>query len=123
MALMGNLFARSPIRPMQQHMRAAVACAREIVPLFKDMAAGNISALAERRSQIDKLEHEADRTVERFQEKDPSMERFFDDSHAWAVFPTVGSPSVRSKSSVMWEARDCRRARTFVFASPRTAAT
>jgi predicted phosphate transport protein (TIGR00153 family) len=57
---MGDLFGRSPIRPMQRHMKAAVACAREVLPLFEDMAAGNIGNLATRRSEIDRLEHEAD---------------------------------------------------------------
>ncbi len=61
MALIGNLFGRSPIRPMQEHMRAAVACAKQVVPLFEAMARGDIAAIAERRQEIDKLEHEADR--------------------------------------------------------------
>ena len=60
MSLMGNLFARSPIRPMQQHMKAAVACAREVLPLFEDMAAGRVEQLPERRRKIDALEHAAD---------------------------------------------------------------
>jgi predicted phosphate transport protein (TIGR00153 family) len=61
MALLGNLFGRSPIRPMQQHMHAAVACAREVLPLFEDMVAGRTQQLAARRGEIDRLEHEADR--------------------------------------------------------------
>ena len=61
MSLMGSLFGRSPIRPMQQHMRAAVACAREVLPLFEDMAAGKPKRIASRRREIDRLEHEADR--------------------------------------------------------------
>lgn len=61
MALMGNLFGRSPIRPMQQHMKASVACAREILPLFEAMAAGRTEDLAEIRERINELEHEADR--------------------------------------------------------------
>jgi len=60
MTLMGNLFGRSPIRPMQQHMKAAVACAREVLPLFEDMAAGNTDRLAAHREKIDQLEHDAD---------------------------------------------------------------
>jgi predicted phosphate transport protein (TIGR00153 family) len=59
-SIMGSLFARSPIRPMQQHMRAAVACARQVLPLFEDMSAGRAEAVAERRREIDRLEHEAD---------------------------------------------------------------
>ncbi|MBW2725085.1 MAG: TIGR00153 family protein [Deltaproteobacteria bacterium] len=61
MSLMGDLFGTSPIRPMQQHMRASVACAREILPLFEAMAAGKTEELAVRRETIDRLEHEADR--------------------------------------------------------------
>jgi len=60
MSLMGNLFGRSPIRPMQRHIKAAVACAREVLPLFEDMAAGRTEALQARRQEIDRLEHEAD---------------------------------------------------------------
>jgi predicted phosphate transport protein (TIGR00153 family) len=45
---------------MQQHMRAAVACAREVLPLFEDMAAGRTDNLPARRQEIDRLEHEAD---------------------------------------------------------------
>ena len=61
MSLMGNLFGRSPIRPMQQHMEAAVACAREVLPLFEAMAAGKTEDLLAIREKIDSLEHEADR--------------------------------------------------------------
>ncbi len=61
MSLMGNLFGRSPIRPMQEHMHAAVACAKQVLPLFEEMVAGDTAAVAVRRQQIDRLEHEADR--------------------------------------------------------------
>jgi len=61
MSVMGNLFGRSPIRPMQEHMRASVLCAQEILPLFEEMVAGDLSAIRARRQQIDRLEHEADR--------------------------------------------------------------
>jgi hypothetical protein len=60
MSFIGNLFGQSPIRPMQQHMRAAAACARELLPLFEDMAAGRVEGLAAHREKIDRLEHEAD---------------------------------------------------------------
>jgi hypothetical protein len=45
---------------MQRHMKAAVACAKEVLPLFEDMAAGRIDAFSTRREAIDRLEHEAD---------------------------------------------------------------
>ena len=60
MSLISSLFGRSPIRPMQQHMKAAVACAREVLPLVEAMARGDTAAIAEHRAEIDRLEHEAD---------------------------------------------------------------
>jgi predicted phosphate transport protein (TIGR00153 family) len=60
MAWMEKLVGRSPIRPMQEHMTAAVNCAREIVPLVEAMAAGDKDAIRERRAEIDRLEHVAD---------------------------------------------------------------
>jgi len=61
MSLIANLFGHSPIRPMQEHMRAAVECARQILPLFEEMVAGDTAAVAARHQVIDRLEHEADR--------------------------------------------------------------
>jgi predicted phosphate transport protein (TIGR00153 family) len=61
MSLIANLFGQSPIRPMQQHMRAAVECARQVLPLFEEMIAGDTGAVGVRRREIDRLEHEADR--------------------------------------------------------------
>jgi predicted phosphate transport protein (TIGR00153 family) len=60
MSLLGNLFGASPIRPMQRHMQAAVGCAKEVLPLFEDMAAGRVEAFSGRRGTIDSLEHKAD---------------------------------------------------------------
>jgi predicted phosphate transport protein (TIGR00153 family) len=60
MSLLGNLFGASPIRPMQRHMQAAVACAREILPLFEDMVVGRTEAYPDRRKRVDELEHQAD---------------------------------------------------------------
>jgi predicted phosphate transport protein (TIGR00153 family) len=45
---------------MQRHMRAAVACAREVPALLEAMEQGDAAAIAERRREIDRLEHEAD---------------------------------------------------------------
>jgi hypothetical protein len=60
MSLISSLFGRSPIRPMQQHMKAAVTCAREVLPLVEAMAAGDMAAIAGHRAEICRLEHEAD---------------------------------------------------------------
>lgn len=60
MSLIGNLFGRSPIRPMQEHMQAAVECAREVVPLIEAMVLGDLKAISVQRGKIDELEHKAD---------------------------------------------------------------
>lgn len=60
MSWIEKLVGRSPIRPMQEHMNAAVRCAREIVPLMNAMAAGDDASILARREQIDRLEHDAD---------------------------------------------------------------
>jgi predicted phosphate transport protein (TIGR00153 family) len=61
MSLIQDLFGRSPVRPMQQHMATAVNCAREIMPHFEAMAAGEIAKIPALRARVDDLEHEADR--------------------------------------------------------------
>ena len=60
MAWIDKLVGRSPIGPMQEHMRAAVACAQRVVPLVEAMASGDLAAVAREREQIDDLEHKAD---------------------------------------------------------------
>jgi predicted phosphate transport protein (TIGR00153 family) len=45
---------------MQEHMRAAVACASEVAPLIEAMAKGDDDAIAAGRAEIDRLEHKAD---------------------------------------------------------------
>jgi len=60
MSVIGNLFGRSPIRPMQQHMKVAAECARGITPLLGAMAQGDGAALDAARASIDDLEHQAD---------------------------------------------------------------
>lgn len=61
MALIANLFGRSPVKPMQEHIKASVACAREVKALFAAMAQGDADAIHRSRHEIDRLEHEADR--------------------------------------------------------------
>ena len=60
MSIIGNLFGRSPIKPMQRHMKAAVECAHEILPFMEAMAAGDLAAMARHREEIVRLEHIAD---------------------------------------------------------------
>lgn len=60
MSIIGNLFGQSPIRPMQKHMGAALACAREVGPFVRAMAEGDTNAMTTHRAEIVRLEHEAD---------------------------------------------------------------
>ena len=60
MAWIDKLVGRSPIGPMQEHVTAAVVCAKEIIPLVEAMAAGDSAAIETCRAEIDRLEHEAD---------------------------------------------------------------
>ena len=60
MAWIDKLVGRSPIRPMQEHMKSAVECARQLVPLVDAMAEGDIDSIRATRERIDELEHTAD---------------------------------------------------------------
>jgi predicted phosphate transport protein (TIGR00153 family) len=60
MSLIGNLFGTSPIRPMQRHMKAAVTCAKEILPFVEAMGAGDMDSMKRLRAEVVRLEHEAD---------------------------------------------------------------
>jgi predicted phosphate transport protein (TIGR00153 family) len=60
MAWIDKLVGRSPIGPMQEHMRASVSCAHKIIPLVEAMVSGDPALLRERRAEIDRLEHRAD---------------------------------------------------------------
>lgn len=60
MAWIDKLVGRSPIGSMQKHMHVAVLCAREVVPLVEAMAVGDNDAIRQCRTEIDRLEHEAD---------------------------------------------------------------
>jgi len=60
MAWIDKLVGRSPIGPMQEHMRAAVECAHQIIPLVEAMVSGDREAVRAQRAENDRLEHEAD---------------------------------------------------------------
>lgn len=61
MSWIQNLFRSSPVRLMQEHMRASVRCAHKLPDLLDAMVAGDAAAVASARHEIDDLEHEADR--------------------------------------------------------------
>lgn len=55
-----NLFGRSPIRPMQEHMAAAVNAANELIPFFAAVIADDWEKAEAVQQQIIDLEHQAD---------------------------------------------------------------
>ena len=60
MGVIGDLFGKSPVRPMQQHMEAATRCADRLLPLLDAMAQGDRETVERLRDEINALEHEAD---------------------------------------------------------------
>ena len=57
---LSQLFCRSPVKPMQEHISKAHACSKELIPFFKAMNALDLDAAKEIRRKICLLESEAD---------------------------------------------------------------
>ncbi len=55
-----QMFARSPVKPMQQHIERAHACAMELVPFFDAVLAKDWMKAEQVQQKIAKLEGEAD---------------------------------------------------------------
>jgi predicted phosphate transport protein (TIGR00153 family) len=55
-----NLFGRSPIKPLQEHMAVAVKATAELIPFFQAVIAGDWSAANNVQQRIAALEHQAD---------------------------------------------------------------
>nr|WP_115717647.1 TIGR00153 family protein [Gallaecimonas mangrovi] len=55
-----GLFAKSPIRPLQQHMDKVHECCQTLVPYFEAVLADDWSKASELRNDISRLEKEAD---------------------------------------------------------------
>lgn len=56
-----ELFARSPFKPLQEHMHAVLECVREVEPFFEAACSGDTPAIERRQRRIDELEGRADR--------------------------------------------------------------
>ena len=56
-----DLFAKSPFKPMQEHMNVVLRCVKEGVPLLEALCAGDDAAVRAAWERIDALEGEADR--------------------------------------------------------------
>ncbi len=57
---LSQLFGRSPVKPMQEHISKAHACTKELIPFFEAAMAGDYVKAAEVRKEITRLEAEAD---------------------------------------------------------------
>lgn len=55
-----DMFARSPIRPVQKHMEKAFECVSQLAPFFNEVLSKNWSAAGEYYKNICRLEHDAD---------------------------------------------------------------
>jgi predicted phosphate transport protein (TIGR00153 family) len=55
-----DMFARSPIRPLQQHMQKAHACVELLLPFYNAVQAGDWDKAITIRAEINDLEHAAD---------------------------------------------------------------
>ena len=55
-----NMFARSPVRPLQQHIEKAHNCAIQLIPFFEAVLAQDWEQAEKIQQQISRLEHEAD---------------------------------------------------------------
>lgn len=56
-----NLFGKSPIQPIQEHMRTAHDCAEQLLPYFEAVLDGNWDKAKSTQKKISRLEGEADR--------------------------------------------------------------
>ncbi|MFT5721032.1 MAG: putative phosphate transport protein (TIGR00153 family) [Motiliproteus sp.] len=55
-----NMFAQSPVRPLQQHIEKAHNCALQLIPFFEAVLAEDWAQAEKIQQQIAQLEHEAD---------------------------------------------------------------
>lgn len=55
-----NLFGRSPIKPMQEHMAVAVKASEQLVGFFEAVTEGDWQRASDIQQQVVKFEHEAD---------------------------------------------------------------
>ena len=55
-----NLFGRSPVRPLQEHMAKVHACVSKLEPFFEAVLANDQAAVAKLRKEIARMEGDAD---------------------------------------------------------------
>ena len=58
--MLANIFGTSPVRPLERHMDVVYRCAKKLRPFVNAVINRDLKRMAEVRSQIEALEHEAD---------------------------------------------------------------
>jgi predicted phosphate transport protein (TIGR00153 family) len=58
--VLANIFGSSPVRPLERHIEIAFRCAKQLHGFFAAAVKGNWDKALAIRSEIEKLEHEAD---------------------------------------------------------------
>ena len=58
--VLANIFGSSPVRPLEKHIEIAFRCAKQLHGFFAAAIKGNWDKAAAVRSEIERLEHEAD---------------------------------------------------------------
>ena len=58
--MLANIFGSSPVRPLEKHMDVVYRCAKKLRPFVNAVIRRDLKRMAEVRSQIEALEHEAD---------------------------------------------------------------
>ncbi|RZV36158.1 MAG: TIGR00153 family protein [Chromatiales bacterium] len=58
--MLANIFGTSPVRPLERHMDIVYRCAKKLQPFVNAVIKRDLKRMAEVRSQIEALEHEAD---------------------------------------------------------------
>ncbi len=55
-----SLFGASPVKPLQEHMQAVQACARQLIPFFDAVLANDWDEARRQQAEVSRLENEAD---------------------------------------------------------------
>ena len=71
MTPIATLFAKSPFQPLQQHMRAVLECAREVMPLIEAVCVGDRSKVKTSKEQIFQKEATADEMMHQLRARLP----------------------------------------------------
>jgi hypothetical protein len=58
--MLSSLFARSPVKPLQDHMAAAHKCISELIPFFEAVFNDDWGKVAKLQKKISQLENDAD---------------------------------------------------------------